>query len=41
MADWVQDKSERGDSIELTTTSGAINLYEVGEDSNAAACIIC
>lgn len=40
VADWVLDKSERGDSVELTTTSGSINLYEAGEDSNASACTI-
>jgi DUF4097 and DUF4098 domain-containing protein YvlB len=40
VADWVLDKSERGDSVELTTTSGSINLYEAGEDSNASACTL-
>lgn len=40
VADWVLDKSERGDSIELTTTSGDISVYEAGESSNASACIV-
>ena len=40
VADWVQDKSERGDSAQLITTRGSLYLYEAGESSSASRCTI-
>lgn len=40
VADWVLDKSERGDSAQLITTHGSLYLFEAGESSSASRCTI-
>lgn len=40
VADWINDKSERGDSAQLITARGSLYLYEAGEASSATRCTI-